>query len=67
MGTSYYFQGFPNFILARKLKTLKVDLRMWNEEVFGNVERKKKLQMDYLQVLEGLEKDGALSEERNRY
>jgi hypothetical protein len=40
---------------------------MWNEEVFGNVERKKKLQMDYLQVLEGLEKDGALSEERNRY
>jgi hypothetical protein len=35
--------GFLSYILACKLKALKVDLRVWNEEVFGNVERKKKL------------------------
>jgi hypothetical protein len=35
-------------ILARKLKALKVDLRDWNEEVFGNEERNKKLILDDL-------------------
>jgi NADPH-dependent 7-cyano-7-deazaguanine reductase QueF-like protein len=30
-----------SFILASKLKALKVYLNRWNEEVFGNVERKK--------------------------
>jgi hypothetical protein len=39
--TSYHFQGSPSFILARKLKALKVDLRVWNEQVFGNVENQK--------------------------
>jgi hypothetical protein len=36
--SSYHFQGSPSFTLARKLKVLKVDLKIWNEEVFGNVE-----------------------------
>jgi hypothetical protein len=32
------------FILANKLKRLKLDLKRWNKEVFGNiVERKKSL------------------------
>jgi hypothetical protein len=31
--TFYYFQGSPSFILARKLKTLKVDLK--NEKSGG--------------------------------
>jgi hypothetical protein len=35
---------------------LKVYLRVWNE-VFGNVERKKKLLLDDLRVLEGLEEE----------
>jgi hypothetical protein len=35
--TSYLFQGSLSFILARKLKALKVYLR-----VFGNIEKKKK-------------------------
>jgi hypothetical protein len=37
--TSYHFQGSPSFILASKLKALKVNLKAWNEEVFGNIER----------------------------
>ncbi len=43
--------GSPSYILARKLKALKTDLRAWNE-VFGNIEKKKQLLLDDLQVLE---------------
>jgi hypothetical protein len=39
---SYSFQGLPSFILASKLKALKVDLNKWNEEVFGDVGKKRK-------------------------
>jgi len=32
-------------VFARKLKALKIDLKKWNEEVFGNVGvQKKKLE-----------------------
>lgn len=41
---SYQFLSTPSFILANKLKWLKLDLKRWNKEVFGNiVERKKSL------------------------
>jgi hypothetical protein len=58
----YHFQGSPTFILARKLKALKVDLRRWNEEVFGNVGRKKKILLEELRVLEIFEEEGALGD-----
>lgn len=31
------FQGSPSFALAQKIKALKADLKLWNEQVFGNV------------------------------
>jgi hypothetical protein len=34
---SYIFQGTPSYIVACKLKALKMDLKKWNEEVFGNM------------------------------
>jgi hypothetical protein len=34
---SYYFHGALSYILANKLKALKLHLKKWNEEVFGNV------------------------------
>jgi hypothetical protein len=61
--TSYHFQGSLIYILARKFKALKVYLNAWNEEVFGNVERKKKLLMEDLWVLEGLKEGRGPSEE----
>ena len=40
----YRFVGLPGFILAKKLKDLKADLKKWNKEEFGNLAfRKKKL------------------------
>lgn len=44
--------------MSRKLKALKADLRAWNE-VFGNVEREKKLLLDF----EGLEEERVLCDE----
>jgi hypothetical protein len=38
---SYDFQGLPSYVLAHKLKALKVDLKIWNAEVFGDVGKKK--------------------------
>jgi hypothetical protein len=43
---SYHFHGCPSFVLACKLKALKVDLRKWNEEVFGYVGLQKKALLD---------------------
>lgn len=38
---SYNFIGFFSYILATKLKALKLDLKKWNKEVFGNVNTRK--------------------------
>ena len=40
--SSYSFSGPPSLVLARKLKALKEDLKIWNKEVFGDVGLKKK-------------------------
>jgi DMSO/TMAO reductase YedYZ molybdopterin-dependent catalytic subunit len=52
---SYIFQGTPSVVLARKLEALKIDLKKWNEEVFGNVERKKRYLLEELQAFDVVE------------
>jgi hypothetical protein len=37
----YSFSGPPSRILARKLKALKEDLKLWNKNIYGNVGLKK--------------------------
>jgi hypothetical protein len=66
---SYLFTGSLSYILVQKLKSLKVDLRRWNKETFGDVNvRKHDLQaqiqdFDFLEetrpltVEEGVAKD----------
>jgi len=46
--TSYHFKGSPSFTLTCKLEALKVDLRAWIEQVFGNVENQKMHLLDEL-------------------
>jgi hypothetical protein len=58
---SYAFSGSPSFILARKLKALKVDLRKWNAEVFGDVNLRKNTLLTSIQHLDELEEDGHLT------
>ena len=52
---SYQFYRTPSFVLANKLKALKVDLKRWNVEEFGNVEEKGKKLWSDPRVLEIVE------------
>lgn len=61
--SSYRFQGSSSFILANKLKALKMDLKVQNEGMFGNVERQKKLLLDELRDLDFLKEERTLCDE----
>jgi hypothetical protein len=60
---SYVFQGLLSFVLASKLKALKVDLKIWNAEVFGDVGKKKKELLEGIKELECFEEARGLVEE----
>jgi hypothetical protein len=49
--SSNHFQVSPNYILGCKLKALKTNLRAWNEEVFGNIGKKKQLRNNFFWLI----------------
>lgn len=49
--------------MAKKLKALKTDFKIWFEDVFGNVEFLKKSLMEELRVLDELEEVRVLVDE----
>ena len=51
----YQMQGTPSKVLVGKFKALKRDLKIWNRQVFGNVEARKKSLFQKLQSLEGVD------------
>ena len=61
---SYQFYGAPGFVLAIKLKALKVDLKRWNVEEFGNVEEKGKKLWSDLKGLKTVEESYVLTVEK---
>ncbi|XP_042939460.1 uncharacterized protein LOC122274488 [Carya illinoinensis] len=61
---SYLIQGNQSYVLACTLKALKVNLKKWYEQIFKNVEHRKKSLLDELQGLEDLEERGLLEEEK---
>ena len=63
---SYHFQGTPSFSLANKLKMLKLDLKRWNVEEFGNIGLRVQNLWKNLKVLEVLEEVRALTVEERR-
>ena len=58
---SLHFSGSFNFVLASKLKALKGILKIWNIEVFGKVELKKKEALRRISFWDEVEKDKELS------
>ena len=58
---SYSVQGTPSFILASKLKALKVDLKIWNSEEFGNVTSRKNELWAEMKVFDELDEMRPLS------
>jgi hypothetical protein len=64
---SYHFLGSSSFIVANKLKALKVDLKKWNVEVFGDVGRKREILLEEVCAFDIIEEERALChEERMR-
>ena len=61
--SSYQFDGSPSFILAKKLKSLKLDLKKWNEEDFRNVLFKKNSLFQELQAPDSIKELRVLTEE----
>jgi hypothetical protein len=61
----YHFQGTPSFILAKKLRALKGDIKTWNRPVFGNVGALIKERVEELKALELAAEGGVLSEEES--
>ncbi|XP_041017909.1 uncharacterized protein LOC121260128 [Juglans microcarpa x Juglans regia] len=64
--SSYKFSGTRCFVLARKLKALKNDLRNWNMEVFGNINDQRNILFQELQCFDEKEVDGTLSAEQSQ-
>ena len=52
----------PSFVFARKIKALKLDLKRWNEEEFGNIERNKRILLEDLRRFDEHEESRALEE-----
>ena len=59
---SYVFQGSPNFVLACKLRALKQDVKIWNEEEFGNIDGRKNSLLSSVKSLDELEDARPLSD-----
>jgi hypothetical protein len=62
VGGRHEFHGLPSYVLANKLKALKVDLKKWNAEVFGDVGKKKKELLEGIRELECIDEDQGLVE-----
>lgn len=58
---SYQFQGSPSFVLACKFKSLKKDTKVWNEQVFGNVEGSRDTLLEELKGLKRVGEERVLS------
>ena len=59
--------GSPSFILARKLKALKEDLKKWNKKVFGDLAFRKKCLLSELLGLEArVDLSGPSQEDQTR-
>jgi hypothetical protein len=63
---SYYFQGSLSFVVANKLKVLKVHPRIWNEEVFSDVGKKKKILFEEVCAFDTIEEEKTLGNEERR-
>ncbi|RVW92809.1 hypothetical protein CK203_042566 [Vitis vinifera] len=59
----YSVQGSFSTILAAKLKALKLDLKVWSKEVFGNVSTKKPTALIQLGYWDSQKREKALTEE----
>jgi hypothetical protein len=61
--SSFSFMGSPSFVLAKKLRALKGEIKRWNKEVFGNVGARNKTWAEEPELLDRFEEVRRLSKE----
>jgi hypothetical protein len=61
--SSFQFFGSPNFVLAKKLRALKWEIKRWNLEEFGDVRERNKASEEELKSLDNIEEGRQLIEE----
>ncbi|GKU89286.1 hypothetical protein SLEP1_g3443 [Rubroshorea leprosula] len=59
--SSYIVEGWEGFKLKEKFKLLKNDLKKWNKEVFGHIDRKMEEIRDEIKKLDDKAENGVLS------
>ncbi|KAF5187408.1 hypothetical protein FRX31_023005, partial [Thalictrum thalictroides] len=57
-----HYEGRASYIWWCKIKYLKEKLKIWNREVFGNVEEKIKLKVDQIEVIDRKEETDVLED-----
>ena len=60
---AYLFEGSPSYVMASKLKALKVDLKQWNAQEFRNVAVQQQCLLHSLHEIETLAESRSLSAE----
>jgi hypothetical protein len=60
---SFQFFGSPSFIMAKKLRALKWEIKKWNSEEFGDVRERNRARGEELKELDRIEEGRQLSEE----
>jgi hypothetical protein len=60
---SFQFYGTPSFVLAKKLRALKGEIKRWNMEEFGDVRERHKANCEELKLLDRIEEGRQLTEE----
>jgi hypothetical protein len=60
---SFQFYGTPSFVLAKKLRALKGEIKKWNMEEFGHVRERHKASSEVLKLLDRIEEGRQLTGE----
>ena len=61
-GGILFFRGTNSYVIAEKLKALKLKLKSWNKEVFGRVEDRTKIALQNLAHWDALEAQRSLTQ-----
>ena len=63
----FQFRGSFSFTLSEKLKALKAYLKVWNREVFGNVNARKESALKHMMFWDSIEGDRVLTTEEQNF
>jgi hypothetical protein len=64
---SFHFIGSPSFVLAKKIRALRWEIKRWNLEEFGDVGARNKASCEEWKMLDRTEEGRQLTEEDTNF